>query len=257
MRRAIATLAVIVALPATASADLYNPTTMQDIPSSYYYPPPAPSYDPPPMTFPPLDLTTPGSGTGDRDTTSGRRPSRSERLLGYRRSPKVSREGNRQLAALFARRLGAGNFDRRRFIREADKGTFRAAFRRVVKPLGWSDTNFGDALAAYTICSYMIVNGIEELSSVERAGARAVADDLRKKLLADRRMRTVSARGKQLATERLNTVTIVQLVQFATGDADRRATQAEMTRTAGLKTFRGDLSKVQLGPDGFEPRDPG
>jgi hypothetical protein len=228
---------------------------MQDIPASYYYPPPAPSYDPPPMTFPPLDLTTPGSGTDGGDTNSGRRPSRAERILGYRRSPKVSREGNRQLAALFARRLGPGNFDRRRFIREADKGTFRTAFRRVVAPLGWSDTNFAEAIAAYTISSYMIVNGIEELSGSERAGARAVADGLRKKLLADRRMRKVSARGKQLATERLNTVTIVQLVQFATGDADRRAAQSEATLTAGLKTFRGDLSKVQLGPDGFEPRE--
>jgi hypothetical protein len=67
-------------------------------------------------------------------------------------------------------------------------------------------------------------------------------------------MPKISARSKQLATERLNLLTVVQLVQFASGDETARAAQIEATRRAGLKTFKGDLSTVQLGSDGFEPR---
>ncbi|HWK27190.1 MAG TPA: hypothetical protein VNS09_11520 [Solirubrobacter sp.] len=248
---------VAVALPAVASADLYNPTTMQDVPSSYYYPPPAPSYDPPPPYYPPLNLTSTTPGSGGGSTGGGQpKPTREQRILGYTRSARVSRTANRQMASVFAKRLGAGNFDRARFIKEADKGTFRKAFRAVIKPLGWSDTNYADAVAAYTVSSYMIANqiAIEDFSTTQRLGAYKVEEALVKKLMANARMRRMSARGKQIATERLNTVTIVQLVQFANGDAAARAAQAQATRAAGLKTFKGDLTQVELTSDGFAPR---
>ncbi|HTT93111.1 MAG TPA: hypothetical protein VMF55_00420 [Solirubrobacterales bacterium] len=243
------------ALPATAAAEIYNPTTAEYIPTSYYYPPPSPSYDPPPPYFPPLELSFAGGGGGSESTTGGdARSAREERILGYARSAKVSRQANRQMAAVFARRLGKGNFDRARFVKEADKGTFRVAFRKLVRPLGWSDTDYADAIAAYSVSSYMIANGIEELTLTERIGAGSVDRRVRERLLGDARMRKISARGKQIATERLNTVTVVQLVQFAAGDPTARATQQEATRRAGLKTFKGDLTTVQLGADGFEPR---
>lgn len=259
MRGRITTAGLAVAAGAlmqgAAKADLYNPTTMQDIPTSYYYPAPALTVDPPPVTFPPLDLTSGSSGS-----SGGRsRPAvpRHDPVLGYRRSSKVSREANRQMAALFSKRLGRRNFDRRRFVAEADKGTFRKAFAKVIEPLGWSATDYGDALAAYTVSSYMIANGIGDLSGRERIGAQTIERDLRRRLRKKPAMRRQSARSKQLATERLNTVTIVQLVQYANGDEGARAAQSEATRKAGLKTFGGDLTRVQIGYDGFEPRDGG
>jgi len=248
----VAALAML-ALPASAAAEIYNPTTAEYIPTSYYYPPPAPSYDPPPLYFPPLQLATGGS-EGSAPSGGQAKPSREDRILGYKRSAAVSREATRQMAGVFAKRLGKGNFDRARFVKEANKGTFRAAFRKLVVPLGWSDTNYADAIAAYTISSYMIANGLGELSGSEQVGAAAVDRRVREQLLANPRMRKISARGKQIATERLNTVTIVQIVQFASGDASARAAQAEATRRAGTKTFKGDLTTVQLGSSGFEPR---
>ena len=250
---ALATLVI----PASAGAEIYNPTTMETIPSSYYYPPPSPSYEPPPMYFPPLPLSTSdGSGGGSEEGGSqgGAHPAREEKILGYKRSAKVSRQANRQMAALFAKRLGKGNFNRARFIKEADKGTFRGAFRELVAPLGWSDTNLADAIAAYTVSSYLIANGSVELTATEAAGAGVVDRIIREHLLADPRMAKISARAKQIATESLNTTTVVQVVQFASGDESARAAQVEATRRAGMKTFKGDLAGVQLGAEGFEPR---
>ncbi|MEV4422559.1 DUF6683 family protein [Patulibacter sp. NPDC049589] len=247
-------LAAAATLPGVASAELYNPTTMESFPTSYYYPPPAPSYDPPPMVFPPLSTSTSSPSGGSSGPKSRPRPTREERILGYHRSSRISRDGNRQLAALFLKRLGKRQFDRAGFLRESNKGTFRTAYRGLVSPLGWSDTDVADALAAYTISSYMIVHGVTELTLDERIGAQAVVASLRKKLLANRKMRRTSARGKQLMTERLSTFTVIQLAQFAGGDAASRASQAEAARTAGLKTFKGDLSLVTIGLKGFEPR---
>ncbi|ADB51145.1 DUF6683 family protein [Conexibacter woesei] len=243
-------VAAMAAVPGVAQADIYNPTTAEHIPTSYYYPAPAPTIDPPPMTFPPLDLTSPSPS--DRSSPSA---PRRDPVLGYRPSARVSKEGNRQLAALFAKRLGRRNVDRRRFLAEADKGTFRKAFAELIGPLGWSTTDFGDALAAYTVSSYMIANDIGELSGTERIGAQTIEQDLRARLRTNPAMKRSSARSKQLATERLNTITIVQIVQYANGDESARATQSDATRQAGLKTFGGDLTRVQLGNDGFEPRD--
>jgi len=158
------------------------------------------------------------------------------------------------MAALFARRLGKGNFDRARFVAEADKGTFRAVFRKLIRPFGWSDTDLADAITAYTVSSYMLANGTVELGATEMAGAGAVDRKVRAALLADPRMPRISARSKQLATERLNLITVVQLVQFASGDESARAAQVDATRRAGLKTFKGDLAGVRLGSDGFEAR---
>ncbi|WP_320668777.1 hypothetical protein [Patulibacter defluvii] len=259
-RRASATVVLLIALllaavgllrPATGQADIYNPTTMQDIPTSYYYPPPAPSYDPPPLYFPPLTPTTGGSS----GSSSGASRPKIDRVLGYRRSPKVSRTVNRQMAALFHKRLGRQGFDRKRFLKEADKGTFRAVFRRLIRPLGWSDSDYGDAIAAYAVSSYMIANDVEELSGRERIGAQMVEQDLRARLRKNRRMKAMSSRAKQIATERLNTLTVIQTVQWATASPASRAQQAQAIRQAGRKTFGGDLGGVQLGYDGFEPRE--
>lgn len=126
-------------------------------------------------------------------------------------------------------------------------------FRQLVKPLGWSDTDYADALAGFLVSSYMIANRVDELSSTERAGARAIAGRLRAKLLKNRKMLRQSAKAKQLATERLNTVTVIQVVQYANGDEASRAAQATATREAGKKTFKGDLGLVRLGRDGFVP----
>ncbi|MBS1676009.1 MAG: hypothetical protein JST08_01365 [Actinobacteria bacterium] len=255
---ALLTLVSALVIPVSAGAEIYNPTTAEYIPTSYYYPPPAPSYEPPPMYFPPLPLSvaeTGGGGSkGDSGSSGDARSAREEKILGYHRSAKVSRQAVREMAALFAKRLGKGNFDRARFIKEADKGTFRTAFHKLIAPLGWSDTNLADALAAFTVSSYMVANGTVELTATEQAGAGAVDRKIREHLLADPRMRKISARAKQMATERLSTITVVQLVQFAAGDPTARAAQVEATRRAGLKTFKGDLASVQLGADGFESR---
>jgi len=251
-------LLAALALSAPAAAEIYNPTTAEYIPTSYYYPPPAPSYDPPPLYFPPLDMSSSSapSGGGDSEPSRGTGVSRERRVVGYTRSPRVSRQANRQMADLFAKRLGKRNFDRARFIKEADKGTFRKAFRQLVSPLGWSDGNYADAVAAYAVSSYLIANQIDlaNLTPEQRTGAGKVEELVTSTLLGNRRMAKLSARAKQLATERLDTVTIVQLVQFANGDATARAAQAEATRAAGMKTFHGDLTTVVLDADGFQPK---
>lgn len=259
-RRAPALAALLIAVllaaaglvrPAAGQADIYNPTTMQDVPTSYYYPPPAPSSDPPPLSFPPL---TPSTGSGSSGSSAPSQP-KIDRVLGYRRSAKVSRTVNRQMAALFRKRLGRKGFDGKRFLKEADKGTFRAAFRRLIRPLGWSDSDYADAIAAYTVSSYMIANGLAELSGRERIGAQMIEQDLRARLRENRRMRAMSSRARQIATERLNTLTVIQTVQWATATPASRAQQALAIRQAGRRTFRGDLGSVQLGYDGFEPRE--
>jgi len=247
------TAAAMLAIPAAGHADYYNPTTGVELPWCAVVPPPAPSFDPPPMYYPPLNLlpATPG---GSGPTKPSKPVAKIDPITGFRRSPVVFKQANRQMAHLFTNRLGKAKFKSARFIREADKGTFRKAYLQLVKPLGWSDTDYSHALASYAVASWLIANNQGELTTKQRIGARTIQKRLRAKLAKNPKMKKVTPAGRQLATDRLNILTTVLIVQWATASPEGRAQLSQSVRTAGLRTFKGDLGRVDIGYDGFERR---
>lgn len=252
----LATTAIVLVVPATSHADYYNPTTGVELPWSAVVPTPSPSFDPPPAYYPPLNLvpaSTGGSGTGTPSKPS--KPTvKVDPLTGFRRSPVVFKQANRQMAKLFTNRLGKARFKSARFVKEADKGTFRKTYLQLVKPIGWSDNDYSQSLASYTVASWLIANNEGELTTKQRIGARSIQKRIRAKLAKTPRMKKVKPAGRQLATDRLNILTTVLIVQWATASPEGRAQLAESVRKAGLRTFKGDLTRVDIGYDGFERR---
>ena len=253
----LVTAAAALAVPAVASADYYNPTTGVELPWSAVIPSPTPTYDPPPMYFPPvaLNLTPAGGGSGSTRPSKPAKPAvKIDPVSGFRRSPVVFKQANRQMAKLFTARLGKAKFKSARFIKEADKGTFRKTYLQLVKPMGWSDNDYSQALASYAVASWLIANNQGDLTTKRRLGAQSIQKRLRAKLAKNPKMKKAKPASRQLATDRLNILTTVLMVQWATATPESRIQLAETVRTAGLKTFKGDLTLVDIGYDGFERR---
>ncbi len=251
----LAAAAVALAVPATSNADYYNPTTGVELPWSAVIPSPTPTFDPPPVYYTPLNLLPTTPGTGSTKPTKPTKPAvKIDPITGFRRSPVVFKQANRQMAKLFTARLGKAKFKSARFIKEADKGTFRKAYLQLVKPIGWSDNDYSHALASYTVASWLIANNQGDLTTKQRIGARDIQKRIRATIAKNPKMKKSRPASRQLATDRLNILTTILIVQWANATPDQRVQLAESVRKAGLKTFKGDLTLVDIGYDGFERR---